>query len=274
MPFAHSSYRIDELSLTASIQPGAYLYRLTSLNWGEPQYLLNGGGPLHSSDNGRFHVAHQRTTYCANNVLVCLSEMLFHMYRSVLNCIAKGRPVAAIREPTERYLWLTAAQVDVIDELVNLEALDFPRNYGPKMTGTMTVHPDSEYEEFQRLSTRLRGEDKRGIVYPSARHHRDYCFALFLDETRSVNVATFFRLKLALRLVGEEHNFNVEAGTGCFPDQHKIHGSLGYFEFQDPDKLTEAIQNSLINPNFLPAKGFVAFSRNPCSPYTSTVRML
>jgi hypothetical protein len=271
MPYSDKTYKIDELKLFAEVSDGGYLYRLASINWAEAQFFLNGGGPLHSSSNGRFHVAHQRTTYCSNNVFVCLSEMLYHMHRCVLDRIMHRDSIAAIREPTERFFWLTGAAVETLNDLVYLDAMDFPRVYGPTMTGTMTIHPDKEYEEFQKVSTRLRGEGKRGVAYPSARHHRDHCFALFLDETDRVKVPTFFRLLVVLRLIGEEHNLTVAPGTGCHPDVHKIHATLGYFEFQDASELTKAIKDKLLNPDFIPGRGFLSFSRLPCDPYSNAV---
>src|SRR5262249_39427377 len=97
--FADSLYEFDRRneSHTARIASGGYLYRLTSLAHSTAQDILSGGGTLNNPVPGRFNSPHQRTSYCANNVLICIAEVLYHMYRTALQRIESEAPARAIR---------------------------------------------------------------------------------------------------------------------------------------------------------------------------------
>src|SRR5436309_2430893 len=102
----------------ARLLENAYLYRLTSLSHCGIAEILSGKGPLNSRQPGRFHAPQQQTTYCANNVLVCVAEVLFHMYRSVLDGIKSRQPLAHIRRSLVSERCLVIVRVAEIPDLV------------------------------------------------------------------------------------------------------------------------------------------------------------
>lgn len=65
-------------STVATLAEGAVLYRLCSMHFCTPDSVLNGKGPTMGRVKGRFNEPDQLTSYCANNVFICLSEIRVH----------------------------------------------------------------------------------------------------------------------------------------------------------------------------------------------------
>jgi len=117
-------YKADHKSHEASILPGAYLYKLGGLQHTGRPYLLSGGAPLDNPGFGRFHGPQQRTSYCSNNVLLAIAEVLYHIYRSTLAEIEAGTHSEPVKERTIRLRRLYAFQVKGITDLVNIDSED------------------------------------------------------------------------------------------------------------------------------------------------------
>jgi RES domain len=255
-------YGLQSVSDIVVIESGAYLYRITSENRNAFEFMLNGGGPLSCDNSGRFHFAHQRTTYCANNALITIAEVLYHMYRTALHRVMANDPIVSIEAAARRDACFTLARVRRIDSLLNLESEQFLRDNGPRFGGTMAVHPDKEYREFQTLAARLREQGMRGLAYPSARHWQDVCFVLFRDETGVIEPSSFRWLQVRLQLVRERQDQTKEPEY-CRPDLHKLHPTLGFYRFKDPQELEALRRDGVLNPADLPEAGYLEFVRRP-----------
>src|SRR6266849_1984316 len=134
-------YDIDEVNQdneNAVLKNGAILFRIASLTHWRKTEVLTGNGAMFSKTQGRFHVVDQRTTYCANNVMVCLSEMLFHMYRGVLDAIKNNLATAHIASLARKECRLVVLAVDEIDDLVYIEAQG-ARVYDPRIVSSTIV---------------------------------------------------------------------------------------------------------------------------------------
>lgn len=252
--------------IEGTIASNAILYRCTSAAWCSHELLANGQGPVHGNTSGRFHFAQQPTTYCANNVLTSVSEVVYHMYRKALEAVRFGHSVQHIEATAERHFCLVIFRVAGIGELTRLDCEDFQREHGPKLSGTMVVHPDDKYVEFQTVGTKLREDKRRGVVYPSARHSRGDCYALFRDETKNVLFDSVKPIPLTLRLVSEDQDRNVVPGR-CSPHKHKLDPVQAFYQFDDLDKFQNANDGGLLNPAKLPRCGYFDFTRRMYSSY-------
>ena len=179
-------YDRSNKSYMAKLCDGAYLYRLASLPHCGPDHMLTGGGPLNSPMPGRFNSPHQRTSYCSNNILVCMAEVLYHMYRTVLTRIEKEQPALSIRNSLTDKRSLDMVKVKEINDIVFADARDVSIDFGKRIRGTAIVFPDPHYKFLWDFNNEIRMQYKKGIFYPSARHSQDICVALFDDETSRI----------------------------------------------------------------------------------------
>lgn len=255
----------------ASLRTGAYLYRLASINHCDQNQILSGRGTLVSRSFGRFNCPQQLTTYCANNVLVCISEVLFHMYRATLRGIQNKAPSAAITACTVSERMLAVSNVKEIENLVFLDSDNVIFDYDKRICGATTVFPEPVYDVFHDFNNQMRAIGKKGIIYPSARHSQDFCIALFDDETSSIK-AHRSDLHLTLHLISEDQDV---AGpiARCNPLKQKLHATMGYYAFSSPDDLKSVLATQLLNPRDLPPCGMVDFVRRHYQKYpTHAVR--
>ncbi len=249
----------NKKSSTAKLQNGAILYRLTSISHCDRDSVLNGLGPEQSLQPGRFNSPQQRTTYCANNVLVCISEILYHNYRTTLKRVHEKQPPEAIRANIKDKRCLVFVCVNEIKCLVYIDSRDFQVQYDPRIRGTMVIHPDQIYEPFQKLSDQLRMRGEKGIFYPSARHSKDICIALFRDETPQIQ-ESLETLNVDLILVQESQDPTLHHNI-CDPIEDKLHSTMGFYSFPEIDKFEQLRSLGTLYPQDIKPAGLVDFVR-------------
>lgn len=253
-------YDPSRQSYDAALLQGAYLFRITSLTHNEFNDILAGQGPIHNRCEGRFHGPMQPTTYCANNVLVCISEVLFHAYRSAIDAIKERRHRKEIRALMEQTRCLTITRLkQEIANIVNIDAKDVTE-YDNRLCGATCVFPDPSYDMFREFSDRLRKEHRKGILYPSARHSRDICVALFDDETETLDHHCFERLDIKLRLLTEEQETGAPIKQ-IDPFEDKLHPTMGYYEFLQPTEVARVRSTNCFYPLDIPDRGLLDFVR-------------
>jgi hypothetical protein len=259
-------YDPNNINHEAKLNNGAYLYRLTSITHSEIDDALNGGGPLKSSQPGRFNNPYERASYCANNTLVCIAEILYHMYRTALNRIENRDPDGFILESFLAKRALISIRVSEIDNMVHIDGSDVKRHFDQRMGGTATVFPGPNYDMTLGFNKLLRDKGKRGVFYPSARHSKDICIALFDDETSRIDQGSYKLLNVELRLLPETQPLKTPFSI-CEPFTDKLHPTMGYYSFDDPAQLADAKTRKTINPADLPEKGIVDFIRRQYRDY-------
>lgn len=247
----------------AALKDGAILYRLTAPTWCDRGNILTGLGPEKKVEVGRFNRPQQRTSYCSNNVLVCISEVLYHMYRRALKVIIERQPYSVIRNSMVQQRMLVALNVNPIKDLVLLESQDVCDMYGTHLSGTMLVFPDQQYEPLVEFADSLRTKAMRGVVYPSARHSMDFCLALFHDESTRIKGDVYEILGVKLQLVTESQDPAIPPTP---PDastvrQHKLHATMGYYRFEDSVALDGLRSSGILHPSTIPSSGMVDFVR-------------
>jgi len=244
----------------AEIKERAILYRLTSLSHNTPDTILNGRGPVASRQKGRFHKPDQLTTYCSNNVVVSLAEVLFHMYRDLLNQLGKASGYALIRSQMSKLRSLVVFRVRGIKELVHLDCEGVEKDYRTRISGTLSVWPDATYELFDMLNDAFRHQGKKGVFYPSARHAFDKCLVLFSDHSDRVIVDEFHCLQVRLQLIPEDQDLMARP-VDFSPFRKKVHPTMGFYEIVERKPFEALSTEGWINPKGLPALGFVDFVR-------------
>lgn len=248
------------ISQDAHIKKGAILYKATSSAHCHKNAILTGRGPEQSRQKGRFNVAQQRTTYCSNNVIACFAEILFHMWHKAIEGIQNNLPASDINRNLVQDRILVIFSVDEIPELVYFDADEVRNDYGQRLGGTMAVCPDIIYTGHTEFANQIRAKFKRGIIYPSARHSRDICIALFEDESPKLNNDVYEIVDIKLRLIREEQ---IPGDTilplSIFSD--KIHPTLGYYKFADKLHLESLNSRGVINPANIPPEGLIDFVR-------------
>ena len=251
----------------ATLLEGAYLYRLASLHHCDELNILNGRGTIVSRSFGRFHVPMQQTTYCANNILVCIAEVLFHMYKTTLQRIQERQPSAVVTQGTRAERCLVILKVKEITDLVYLDSDGVMLDYDSRICGATTVFPEAVYTVFHAFNNKMREVGKKGILYPSARHSRDLCVALFDDETQKIQ-SYCRRLNITLQLVSEDQDF-CQPTRLCNPFREKLHATMGYYCFHDSRQLEDVRAAKEINPGDMPLCGMVDFVRRRYQDYPS-----
>ena len=69
--------------------------------------------------------------------------------------------------------------------------------FDKRMCGTSVVFPNPTYEVFHSVNRALRQTGNRGVFYPSARHSRDFCVALFRNEAGCVEPSFFESINIS-----------------------------------------------------------------------------
>jgi len=123
------------------------------------------------------------------------------------------------------------------------------------------LYPDFFYRPLQETSERYRKERKKGIVYPSSRHLRDWGLALFGDRTGSFKISACLKMRLAL----------TDEATGLLADDVKfdpfstpINYAKGYYSIDGADH--KSFQH-LLTPASLPQSGYIDLIRRKYSVY-------
>jgi RES domain-containing protein len=251
---------------TAKIRDNAYLYRLTSLTHCGVEDVLTGRGPLKSPVYGRFNVPHQRATYCANNALVSIAEVLYHRYRLVLDRVSGHKPYEEIKEAMTYQGCLVILRVAGIDDLVYVDCKGVRYDFDARFGGTTVTFPDSTYEPFWSFQNTVRSAQKKGVIYPSARHSQDVCIALFYDETSRIKPDFYEALTIKIQLVAEDQD-PFQPPRKCNPLEDKLHATMGYYSFLDEKALDKARSAGVLHPNDIPAQGMVDFVRRRYTSY-------
>jgi len=159
-------------------------------------------------------------------------------------------------------------RVQQLSQLVYLDTDDVRADYDGRITGTTVVFPDATYDPFRDLNRRLREAEKQGVVYPSARHSVDCCFAFFDDQSGRVRNDLYEILNCELRLVPETQSLRNPPGSfDSFLE--KSHPTMGYYSFLEPTRLAALDANGLINPSGLPPAGMIDFVRRRYLSYPS-----
>jgi len=251
----------------ASIPEDAIVYRIAPIDFSNQEHMLS---TKMINFEGRWHRPQQNSTYTSNNVIVCMAEVLFHNYRRMLDGVRDRRKPSWLRSCYRKEKVLQIARVRQIGNLAHLESEDFRRQYD--LWGMAAVHPDPCYSLYHNINDDLRRpideehrEGKRsGVVYPSARHSRDFCAALFRDE--SGKIKDFWCLSLVLSLVHEDQL----PGTpliSASPERDKIHQTMGYYSFDALEEFNQLDRQGLIHPAGLPPQGFIEFVRRGYADY-------
>jgi hypothetical protein len=256
-------YTIDEAmhhDPDATLEDGAMLYRITSRTYSGRSEILTGNGPANGVTKGRFHTIGQRATYCANNVMVCLAEILFRQYRAMLDGIEKDTPPFLLKPQAIGMHVLVILAIDKIDEIVFADSVG-ARFYNPNITGPSITTPDLVYKQLHEFSDAIRSYRKKGIVYPSARHSEGFAFALFNDESGKVQSTPYETLELKLQLVSEKQDLSIKPPARFDIYVDKIHPTIGYYEFTDDIAFNDLKSRGLIHPDGLPARAYFDFVR-------------
>jgi hypothetical protein len=153
-----------------------------------------------------------------------------------------------------------------IDDLVYLDSIG-AKVYDSRVISSTVVFPDPTYGPLHAISNRLRMDKKGGVVYPSARHSKDFAFAFFKSETRKIKEEFYETPFINLRLIVEDQD------TSSFPPREfkvhtdKLHATMGYYEFSEPPHFEALKREGLIYPDSIPVSGYVDFVRRHYSDY-------
>jgi len=266
--YSEDAYEYDRNhdSYVAKLRDGALLYRLASMQHCSREDALTGAGSLEAPVKGRFNTAQQRTTYCTNNVLVCIAEVLFHMYRRALRAIENRAPAHEIRATMREKRCLLVLRIHEIDGMVYADSKDVALDFDPRVCGASVVFPDPYYKFLWEFGDEVRSRGKKGILYPSARHLNDVCIALFYDETERIDPNFDIALDIELRLVAEDQDYT-QPLRSCDPFDDKLHATMGYYCFTNSTELENARTAIALNPLDIPASGMVDFVRRQYRAY-------
>jgi hypothetical protein len=241
------SAKIDQ---DAQIEDGTILFRLASPLYSSQTDLLNGRGALHGP--GRYHRIHQHTSYVSDNALVCMAEVLYHMSRLAMNTLVNNGPPSQWQSRAQVSRHLVIFEASAISDLIYIDTRDCRHltlvNTRRAIPSTVIVHPDCIYDHLHEAGDYYRAQNKKGIVYPSARNSAPgIAVALFLDHTASIRqiLAT---LRVTLTLV--EEKTGAPAVLPAFdPNESKISHIRGFYEFDPSDFAsyrTHLRQNSIL----------------------------
>ena len=256
----------DRQVFDAWLEEGALLYRIASLSHWQRSYIITGEGSIKTRSEGRFHRVDQRTSYCANNIIVCLSEMLYHMYRRFLAQLEQFQPREHSTIWTTQKYRLVIFAVKRIDDLVYVDSIG-AKKYDSRITSSTVVFPDPLYGPLHNISDRVRLDMKNGVVYPSARHSEDFAFALFKNETSKLMEDPYKAPHITLQLIAEDQDIISFPPDGFKVYTDKLHATMGYYQFDKPNQLDALKDAGLIYPEDIPASGYIDFVRRHYPDY-------
>lgn len=263
MTYDPTLYTIDQArhhDPDASLEDGALLYRITSRTYSGISEILTGNGAANGVTEGRFHRIGQRATYCANNVMVCLAEILFRQYRVMLDGIEKDTDPILLKPQANGKHVLVILAVAKIDNIVFADSFG-ARAYNKNITGPSITTPDLVYEQLHKFSDEVRRYKKKGVAFPSARHSEGFAFALFNNESGSIKPMPYETLEVQLQLVSENQDFSIKPAAKFDLYAEKIHPTIGYYEFTDDMAFNDLKSRGLLHPDQLPERGYFDFVR-------------
>ena len=129
---------------------------------------------------------------------------------------------------------------------------------------------DDTYKPFWDVTDELRESNKRGIVYPSARHSQGYCIALFDDETENIRDDHYEIHQVKLTLISERQAMAARPET-VDPFREKVHPSIGHFEFCNAKAVETSLSQGLMHPQELKTAGMIDFTRRQYASYPDDV---
>lgn len=262
----------------AKLKDKAILYRIASPQKWDASILLNAHLDESRRPEGRYNIRARGTVYCANNFLINIAEVLFHMYMNTLASLRNGDNPSVVDEKVQRFCRLVIFKVREITDLFYIDCEDVFSNN--KLKSALLTHPDKIYGSLQNLAESIRGTGKNGIVYPSARHRPkakgkprtcDVAFAFFWNQSDKIYKTQFEKIDIKLKLIPESQDFNIPP-QDFRPEITKIHPTIGYYEIlQDSiyqqKKLQSLVKKGLLNPTPVMDKGFVDFVRRIYTSY-------
>jgi RES domain-containing protein len=250
----------------AAIRNGNLLYRLTSKIHSSREFILNGDGGVLGYREGRFNRVGQRAAYCADNILVSISEVLFNMYSQLVNRIEEEQPLRLIAAGLQSEMHLVVFRVREITDLVYSEADDARLMYDARLAKTSLIRPDTDPESLRRFSDQVRKQNKIGVICPSARHVRGHVLVFFRDESSSVRDDSYVKLRIKLQLIAEDQDLSSHPEL-FNPFEQAVHPTMGYYSFIDKSQFETLCGFGSINPKDAPICGFVDFIRRSYRNY-------
>lgn len=248
----------------AVVEEGTLLYRVASAGFAEIDQLLTpswrGRGP------GRWHRGGKdQAAYASNSVLIAICEVLYHMRRTMLERLVEDVPTKKILSCRSRTAVLAAMRMKEIDDLIFVDAKNIRTDFGPRLCGTALVTTE-KLDPLWDFGIALSSvHKKRGVVYPSARHHtpspKDVAVAFFEDESKAIEDVSAL-LSVRLKLISEDQSLKTKPPRAVHPFDEKVHQTTGYYEFDKKDFL-KAKKSGLIRPLGIPHSGYVEFTRKP-----------
>jgi hypothetical protein len=259
--FDESLYDFDrqKLRYDARLLEGAILYRMASPMYAGKGDILTGRGSLFSLRQGRLNRVQQRTIYCTNNILLSIAETLYYMYLRVMDALSTNQPTIELQSLIVSDRTLVAFRVHEIADLVNAEAIKARSRYSVP-SNSLLVHPSPIISQLQDFGDTLRLENMKGALYPSPRHSRGLCIALFHDETGALRDDFYEGLNIRLRLLAEGQDYR-EPPKDFRLLTDFIDSARGYYAFSDPSQFDRVRQTGVINPAGAPVSGIVDFVR-------------
>lgn len=260
--------KTNKISCQGKLDTNAVIYRLASPSYANVNDAFSGEGSVHSSNASRFNSPQQLAVYCSNNILLCISEILFHNYRTTLNLIHENHPAEVVRNKIHDKRALIIAKTTAIDNLVYIDSKDFIRDYRiTEVQGTWVVHPDVTYEPYHTISNKIRNNQKSGIIYPSARHSEDIAIVFFKNISDLISNDDYHLLEVNLHLISEEISPEDCGFEQCDPNYEKLHFTMGYFSFENQDLFYQLKEANYINPSQLKPYGMIDFVRRKYRSY-------
>jgi hypothetical protein len=252
----------------AGLLDGAYLYSITPKEYSERNQVVSGVSAAHDTElfGGLFHSPQQYASYCANNVLTLICDVLHSMVTTALKAMARRYPYSEIASHLEAHRYLVVFTVMELGDLVFAPSRGIYHEFGFQLHDEALRCPELFVNDLKLLADRARHASKRGILYPSARHSRGMCLVFFRNESNAVHADPYVRLELELKLVGENSHIGKDIMGKDIIDIRR-----GYFEFIDPHQM-DAIR-SAICPLYLTSKGIVELVRRDYWQYPADAVM-
>ena len=242
---------IDKRYEKAKVEKDTRLYRLVKSAYSDLPNLLNGQGGYYAQ--GRYNYKHQPTSYCSDNVFLCISEILFHMYDVSLRKL-KNNDFSGFRAESSKRFELVVFNSKTISNLIYIDSKIGRQNYN--INSSTLTHSDTIYSGLQDVSHRVRLNSKEGFVTPSARHSKGFAVVLFGDHSKSIDhIEHKFSVKLSLL----KEDLSMPVNDKSFdPVEDKISQNIGHFQFSVNDFRRNTI---FLKPLPSSNKGRINYSR-------------
>ncbi|OGO77147.1 MAG: hypothetical protein A2Y23_15370 [Clostridiales bacterium GWB2_37_7] len=206
------------------IRDNTTLFRITRPSYSDPVNLLNGQGSFYSQ--GRYNYLQQATSYCSDNIFICISEVLFHMYE-ISQRKLKNNDMRGFRTESNKRLELVVFNTNKIENIAYIDSDEGRQNY--KLNPTTITHSDTIYSELRDASNNVRLNKRVGMITPSARHSVGFVIVLFGDHSASVKNIDF-KFPIKLSLLSEDLKMTTDNSLFS-PFKIRINQTIGMFEF-------------------------------------------